>query len=392
LIKNRQFLYRIGKKIGELGLIGEVRNRLIIFLAAMTTIIPDHKRRTSVIVTGPSGSGKTTLIELPLMVMPPEFIVRRASFSRQALAYGEESLDKKILFVEEYQGGKDAQYLLRLLQSQGEVSHERTTGNTTEVKRRLGSPVVLTATTGETILQDDATRFLEAAVDDSKEQSLEVLKAELSRKGEGEVQEIEVWQEAVRLLLASYQQPFSFPPWFRYVAEQVPVENVRARRDWKRFLGLMESVALCSPDPGRDGEITFADYCVGYRIFNSALTASTHAVNENELRLLTVIREMYKEFGRPVTIKEAGNRLGWNSSVSHKYKQAALRHKLIEYEPGTREKNIKRLLPVAGASAAFLPNPVKVFADLTELGPSVEFVDPISGKLKTGNRVRRAAA
>jgi hypothetical protein len=53
------------------------------------------------------------------------------------------------------------------------------------VKRRLGSPVVLIAATEETIL-DDATRSLEAAIDDSKEQSLEVLKAALGRKGEGE--------------------------------------------------------------------------------------------------------------------------------------------------------------------------------------------------------------
>ncbi len=52
---------------------------------------------------------------------------------------------------------------------------------------------MLIAATEETIL-DDATRSLEAAIDDSKEQSLEVLKAALGRKGEGEEPEIEVWQ------------------------------------------------------------------------------------------------------------------------------------------------------------------------------------------------------
>src|SRR4051812_23187603 len=86
LINDLRFLYRAGKKIAEVGMVGETRNRLIVFLAGLTMILNDPKRRTSVMVHGPSGSGKTTLIELPLKLFPPEFIVRRASFSKKVLA------------------------------------------------------------------------------------------------------------------------------------------------------------------------------------------------------------------------------------------------------------------------------------------------------------------
>jgi energy-coupling factor transporter ATP-binding protein EcfA2 len=390
LIKDRRFLFRAGKKIGELGLVGEVSNRLIVFLAALTTMIVDQKRRTSVVVTGPSGSGKTTLIELPLMLVPPEFIVRRASFTRQALAYGEESLDNKILFVEEYRGGAEAQYLLRLLQSQGEIAHERTVGGTTEVMRRLGSPVVLTTTTEETSFEDNATRFLPIAIDATKEQNQDVLKAEIGPRLEGEEPEIEVWQEAIQLLKNRYQ-PFIFPPWFSYIAEQVPAENVRARRDWKRFLGLLEAVAMCSPDPEREGKITFADYCVAYRVLNSALTATNHAVNEYELRLQTAVEELHRELRRAATIREVRDRLGWDASMTYKHVGAAVRHKLVEYEQGTHAKNVKRLLPIGG-TGTFLPHPELVFKTLKELGPSVVYADPISGKPRKGRRVRKSSS
>jgi hypothetical protein len=106
LIKDRRLLFKVSEQIGLLGLVGETRNGLIVFLAALTMVITNKKRRPSVMVLGPSGSGKTMVIEVPLRLFPPESVVRRASFTRLALAYGQDSLDKKALFVDEYRGGK----------------------------------------------------------------------------------------------------------------------------------------------------------------------------------------------------------------------------------------------------------------------------------------------
>jgi len=261
LIKDPRFLFRAGTKIGELGLVGEVKNRLIVFLAALTMIFMDHRRKVSVMVTGPSGSGKTMVIEKPLMLFPTDSVIRRASFTRQALAYGQEPLDKNVLYVNEYSGGKEAQYLLRLLQSEGVIAHEYTVGGKTSVTLRLGTPVVMTTTTDDQIFEDDATRFLTIGIDETSEQNLAVFKAGLGEKKESEEPPLEVWQEAVRLLLDNYTQPFIFPAWFDYVAEQLPRDQVRARRDWNRFLGLMEAVALCTPVHKRNNRIMFEDYC-----------------------------------------------------------------------------------------------------------------------------------
>jgi len=115
LIKDQRFIFRAGKKIGELGIVHENRNRLIIFLACLTMFLRD---KVSVSAIAPSGSGKSTLIEIPLKVFPPESVVRRASFSRKALAFGQQSLDKKILYVNEYSGSSEARQMLRILQSE----------------------------------------------------------------------------------------------------------------------------------------------------------------------------------------------------------------------------------------------------------------------------------
>ena len=144
LVNDPKFLFRAGKKIGELGVVREFRNRLIVFLVCITMFLKD---KVSTIAAGPSGCGKSTTLEIPIKLCPPESVIKRVSFSRKAFAYGKESLDGKILYVTEYRGGKEAHLLLRILQSEGELSHEFTTGGRTKVAQRVGSPVVLTTTT-----------------------------------------------------------------------------------------------------------------------------------------------------------------------------------------------------------------------------------------------------
>lgn len=392
LIKDPRFLFRAGKKIGELGLVGEVRNRLIVFLAALTMILMDQRRKASTIVTGPSGSGKTRLIEVPLKLFPPDSVIMRASFTRKALAYGKESLDKRVLYVNEYRGGREAQYLLRLLQSEGAIAHEYTSGGKTSVTLRLGTPVVMTTTTDETIFEDDATRFLAIGVDETAKQNLAVYKADLGGKKESEEPPLKVWQQAVRLVMANYTQPFIFPAWFNYVAEQVPRDQVRARRDWKRFLGLMEAIALCTPNPQRRNRIMFEDYCIAHIILNSALSATACSLNENELRVQKAVRKLNEESGRSMTIKEVREHLGWEEPMAYKYVSKAVEHKLIEYESGTHAKNVKRLLPVGQESSRFLPHPARVLEHVKELAGPVRYVHPLTGKIETIQRRGRSTA
>jgi hypothetical protein len=139
LITDPLFLYRVGKKVGDLGVIGEERNRLILPLACMTRTMP---LKASVIMKGSTSSGKTTVLKSSVQLFPSECVVERAGLSPKALAHGEGSLAGKILFINEYRCGKDSQLLLRLIQSDGDVKHEYTTLRDRGARRKSQSEPV----------------------------------------------------------------------------------------------------------------------------------------------------------------------------------------------------------------------------------------------------------
>jgi energy-coupling factor transporter ATP-binding protein EcfA2 len=374
------FLFHAAKKIGELGVVGEVRNRLIIFLACLTMWLDE---KVSVLVTGPSSSGKSTLINRVTKLYPPDSLVTRASFSRKAIARGRKSFENKILYVYEFSGTKEAREMIRLLQSEGEVAHEHSSGAGTKVSRRFGFPVVLTTSTCDKIFEDDATRFLTVRVTESPKHILAVLKAPLSRRVAHEPG-VEVWQQAIRLLGERVTKLFDYPDWLGYVAEQVPRERVRVQRDWQRSLGMLKAISLCQ---GRDRPgIKFEDYCVLYRILNPALTATMHAISEHEIAVRTAVAKLSKEMGHGVTGRQVRDELDWGKSMAYKYIEAAQAHKLVWCEPGTREKDKLSLLPVEDAVASFLPSPKRVLQNAKGLGDSVRYVDPLTGKARIVRR------
>jgi hypothetical protein len=160
LVSDATFLHRAMKKIGEFGIVGEEKNKLILFLSGLTK---DFDMPMSVMVKGQSSSGKSNLIRKTTLIFPPECVISRASLSAKAPVHGQGSLKGKILYLFEYRGGKDAQYLLRLQQSEKVIAHEFTTvrGATRETKiaQREGSPVIFTTTTESRVFVDDEHVF-----------------------------------------------------------------------------------------------------------------------------------------------------------------------------------------------------------------------------------------
>jgi energy-coupling factor transporter ATP-binding protein EcfA2 len=386
LIRDPKFLYRASQKISELGLVAKPENRLIIFIAGLSLTVT-HK--VSVLIAGDSSTGKSTLINTVLKLFAPESVIRRASFSRKAFAYGKESLDKKILYVNEYRGGRDAQLLLRILQSDGEIAHEYVTSGKTRVVLRLGSPVVFTTTTEEVIVPDDATRFLMIRLEPTPNQNLAVFKAAMATERNGYEPELDVWQESTRLIIGRYKKRFSYPNWFEYIADQVPKDKARFCRDWNRFLGCVEVIALCrSQVDGFEG-ISFADYCVAHRILNQAFTATAFDVTENELVVQRTVNRLSNELGRAVKIGEIRDALQWGEGMTYKHVRSSVKQKLIRYESGTEERNVKRLLPAEQRASTFLPAPQQVLQNAKGLPRSVEYVDPLTGEVL---RVTRPSA
>jgi len=123
LFRNKRFLYRACREVGRLGVVGEKRNRLVLILAGIARTL---RKPPSVLIKGETSCGKTTLVKMVLKLFPRRYVMERVGLSKKALAHGKGSFANKILFIHEYRCGKDAQLLLRLLQSEGSLVYEYT--------------------------------------------------------------------------------------------------------------------------------------------------------------------------------------------------------------------------------------------------------------------------
>jgi len=382
LLADPLFLHRAGLAIGALGVVGEERNRLTIFLAGITKELDDP---VSVLFKGESGSGKSNTVTHTLQLFPTESVLELSSLSAKALVHSDESLSKRILFIQEYRGGKDAQLLIRLQQSEGRVAHEYTTmigrQHGTRVAEKSGKPVVITTTTDDKVYQDDETRFLSLHADSSAAQSLAIVKAAVHRIRSKIAPALSVWRTALSLV-KQRDGDFLHPPvWLEYVAAHLPLEKVRVRRDWNRFLSLCSACALLRlREERRPVNITFADYAVAYRILEPAFAATTHGIHHNELAVVRAVEKLRGRSKAGVTAREIGDFLGWKEGIVYKYVRIAAKGGRLAFSTGTHERNQKFILLIPDRNAGFLPRPVVVFRNNEELGPVARYADPLTGK------------
>jgi hypothetical protein len=358
------------------------------FLAGVARTLPEPP---SVLLKGPPSCGKSTVLKRSLQLFPSDCVVERAGLSKRALVYGKGSLAHKILFLHEYRCGKDAQQLLRLQQSEGKTSHEFTTlaarRRGTKVVQRIGTPVVLSTTTDKKVFPDDEARFLSTWVDDSPEQNLAVVTARAKRPKIWDSRDLPIWRAATSLLVYQAGDFGIYPEWLQFVAKHLPLDNARVRRDWDRFLSFCQAVALCRVvRRGHPANIRFSDYCVTYKICEPAFSSTLRGLPTQELALVKAITKLNKIFKRSVTVREIARELDWNEKVVYKRARAAEESGLIEYEKGTRERNVKLIRAPNQMPSKFLPSPKIVFRRNPQIGKKVKYVDPFTGKWKTIKR------
>lgn len=103
LLSRRDFLYQVCRAIGREGVVGEKRNRLVLFLAGITK---ELEETVSVIAIAPSSTGKSNLLSKSLQLFPPAAVIELSSLSRKALAYTKKHLARKVFYLPEYKGGR----------------------------------------------------------------------------------------------------------------------------------------------------------------------------------------------------------------------------------------------------------------------------------------------
>jgi len=178
-LKSKNLLTQINKKIGQAGLAGEERNRLLLFIVASSYAMPTTLHA---LIQGTSGSGKTRLLQVISELMPEEKVrrytrVTDGSFYNQSEYY----FKGKLLCFEDIDGLKeDALLAVRELQSNEilitSTSFKDENGSIRGGERVVRGPIAsISCTTRAEVYEDNISRCFVVAVDESQEQTLKVI-------------------------------------------------------------------------------------------------------------------------------------------------------------------------------------------------------------------------
>ncbi len=245
-LKQADLLERTNELIGKSGVIGEQKNRLLMYLI-FTSRKRDHPLH--IVSLGASGIGKTHLQERVAMLIPDEDKIEITTLSENAFYYfGQRELKHKIILIEDLDGALHVLYPLRELQSKKKIiktiAIKNTKGETRTVSLVVEGPVcVAGCTTQEAIYEDNANRSFLIYLDESPEQDKKIMDYQRALSANKvdtalETQAQQQLQNVQRLLVPiKVVNPYAQDL-------QIPEEVFKPRRNNTHYLQFIEAITF----------------------------------------------------------------------------------------------------------------------------------------------------
>ena len=179
-LKAENLIQRINELIGKAGITGEETNRILLFVIASSYKMSDTLHA---LIQGSSGSGKTRLLKVISYLMPDEDVKRYTRVTDNSFYNQDEYFFvNKLICFEDLDGLKEeAQLAVRELQSNDilrtSTSIKDASGKISGGERTVRGPIAsLACTTRGEIYEDNISRSFLIAVDESKEQTLKIIR------------------------------------------------------------------------------------------------------------------------------------------------------------------------------------------------------------------------
>ncbi len=245
-LKSKNLLEKTNDLIGKSGVIGEVDNRLLMYLifTSRKTNNPLH-----CISLGSSGVGKTHLQSKVAELIPDEDKIEITVLSANAFYYfNRTELQHKLILIEDLDGAESVLYPLRELQSKKRITktvvHKDRKGNTKTIHLTVEGPVsVAGCTTQESIYEDNSNRSFLLYIDESAEQDIRIMQYQrfLSAGKLNEQEQIEakeILQNVQRIL-----KPIKvINPYAEYL--ELPQSVFKPRRTNSHYLQFIEAITF----------------------------------------------------------------------------------------------------------------------------------------------------
>ena len=233
------------KQALDINIVGDTKNKLTIALSASTRLLPE---KLHLIPKGGSGAGKNWEETMVLRLYPNVLDITRIT-QRAADYLTDINLSDYIIYVREMKGIEAANYSIRLLMTEGHltlltvVKDPKTGKMKKTIVRVKGWPVVHSTLTFGTMAPEMSTRTASLTLDESALQTREILRhqgdefATLFKKPFSE-------EEMIFRTINQTQTPIRvLVPYAPNLAEIFPADKIRIRRDFKKLVSVIKSVA-----------------------------------------------------------------------------------------------------------------------------------------------------
>ena len=314
-LKAPDFLDCVASDLSKMGYVGETLNKKLGYLITVSRKL--NSPLCGVVVSRPA-AGKSRLMEVLAELVPPEDLVSFTRITPQALYYAENrSLRHKLVVSGEDEGLAGSDYALRELISAKRIKlaaplKDAMSGKMKTVEYEVEGPIsLLYTTTQPTIHHENATRCFLLSLDESADQTLEVLKAQRQTRTmegaarESDAQDLRRLHRNVQRLLKPLRviNPFADELTF-------PSHALEMRREHEKYLSLIEAVALLGQHrrerkkcvvAGREVEyieVEPADISAANALMAEVLGAKVSELSRPSRELLKLIKQMVEESAR----------------------------------------------------------------------------------------------
>jgi hypothetical protein len=302
LLRCPDMLLRVAQDMERLGHIGEPNNKRLAFACGVSAkagypIQPSTHAQSS--------AGKNYLWGIVLSLVPPELVIERSGLSAKALFRTDMELKGKVLYIQEVAGSEDAEFTIRVLQSDGKLVYEATEKDADGTMRNVvhekeGPTVVVQTTTRIHLHHENETRVFPIYIDESSEQTERIVQSILQEAEEGGVgleereEIVRIWHDAIRLL----EPAKVIVPYARRI--RVPSSQVRIRRDVTRLLDVVRVISwLHQHSRTRDqrGRIiaTEEDFHTALALVKEPLKRTWQALSPAEEKVMRAIKALPEE-------------------------------------------------------------------------------------------------
>jgi hypothetical protein len=302
LLRCPDMLLRVAQDMRRLGHVGEPNNKRLGFVCAVSAMAGYPIQPST---HAQSSAGKNYLWGTVLSLVPPEMVIERSGLSAKALFRTDADLKGRILYVQEVAGSEDAEFTIRVLQSDGKLVYEATEKDADGTMRNVvyekeGPTVVVQTTTRIHLHHENETRVFPIYIDESATQTELIVEnilqeAEVGGIGPEEREEIvQVWHDAIRLL----EPARVIVPYARRI--RVPSSQVRIRRDITRLLDVVRVIAWLhqhSRERDEEGRIvaTEEDFRTALALVEEPLKRSWRALSPTEEKVMEAIKRLPEE-------------------------------------------------------------------------------------------------